>query len=71
MNTMAERDLGSTVLLPHTHLYKPSTDRVRNFVKQIVEKSINSRHFREVTFQDSIHFSEINTHMTNHHTTKH
>lgn len=26
-NTMAERDLGSTFLLPHTHLYKP--DRVR------------------------------------------
>lgn len=25
-NTMAERDLGSTFLLPHTHLYKP--DRV-------------------------------------------
>lgn len=24
---MAERDLGSTFLLPHTHLYKP--DRVR------------------------------------------
>ncbi|CAH1959295.1 unnamed protein product [Acanthoscelides obtectus] len=22
-NTMAERDLGSTFLLPHTHLYKP------------------------------------------------
>lgn len=28
-NTMAERDLGSTFLLPHTHLYKP--DRVRLF----------------------------------------
>ncbi|BFG06791.1 uncharacterized protein DMAD_13684 [Drosophila madeirensis] len=23
VNTMAERDLGSTFLLPHTHLYKP------------------------------------------------
>ncbi|XP_016983636.1 uncharacterized protein LOC108047790 isoform X2 [Drosophila rhopaloa] len=22
-NTMTERDLGSTFLLPHTHLYKP------------------------------------------------
>jgi hypothetical protein len=30
MNTMAERDMASTVLLPHTHLYKPTTDRVRN-----------------------------------------
>lgn len=29
---MAERDLGSTVLLPHTHLYKPTTDRVRSSV---------------------------------------
>lgn len=28
-NTMAERDIGSTFLLPHTHLYKPTTDRVR------------------------------------------
>lgn len=28
-NTMAERDLGSTFLLPHTHLYKP--DRVSCF----------------------------------------
>lgn len=27
-NTMAERDIGSTFLLPHTHLYKPTTDRV-------------------------------------------
>lgn len=26
VDTMAERDLGSTFLLPHTHLYKP--DRV-------------------------------------------
>lgn len=30
MNTMAERDMASTVLLPHTHLYKPTTDRVLN-----------------------------------------
>lgn len=27
-DTMAERDLGSTFLLPHTHLYK--SDRVRS-----------------------------------------
>ncbi|KAG5683804.1 hypothetical protein PVAND_013068 [Polypedilum vanderplanki] len=27
MNTMAERDMASTVLLPHTHLYKPTNDR--------------------------------------------
>lgn len=27
-DTMAERDLGSTFLLPHTHLYKPG-DRVK------------------------------------------
>lgn len=31
-NTMAERDLGSTFLLPHTHLYKP--DRV-SMVKNV------------------------------------
>lgn len=30
-NTMAERDLGSTFLLPHTHLYKP--DRVSIIIR--------------------------------------
>lgn len=28
MNTMAERDMASTVLLPHMQLYKPANDRV-------------------------------------------
>lgn len=32
-DTMAERDLGSTFLLPHTHLYKP--DRVTDRKKAI------------------------------------
>lgn len=34
-NTMAERDMGSTFLLPHTHLYKP--DRVSGKKRRIIE----------------------------------
>lgn len=60
MNTMAERDLGSTVLLPHTHLYKPSTDRVNIEIKLLSISKILTQVsiciLREVTFQDLIHF---------------
>lgn len=44
---MAERDLGSTFLLPHTHLYKP--DRVRDCLKPHQSAS-NPQNMHSVSF---------------------
>lgn len=42
-DTMAERDLGSTFLLPHTHLYKP--DRVSYSINYYLETEFISKLF--------------------------
>lgn len=65
---MAERDLGSTFLLPHTHLYKPDRVSESNASLNFTERQnltattshfVSSFIFREVTYLDSTLYKEM------------
>lgn len=42
---MVERDLGSTFLLPESHLFKPAGDRVSAFGTELFESDFNGFFF--------------------------
>lgn len=63
VDTMAERDLGSTFLLPHTHLYKPERVSVDSAVMDLttftISFLISLRAFsREATYPISIRYND-------------
>lgn len=56
---MAERDLGSTFLLPHTHLYKPDRVNLIFFPLRLDVFVYVFFGFREVIFRDSNPYSDV------------